>query len=96
MTRAFPVLVVLLVIITGWYLACIPLNAAWTRDQAARAGVEVSFAQVIAASYDQERPVLPAPHQVAAELWNTTVMKAVTSKKSLVYHAWITDRKSVV
>ena len=90
MTRAFPVLVVLLVIITGWYLACIPLNAAWTRDQAARAGVEVSFAQVIAASYDQERPVLPAPHQVAAELWNTTVMKAVTSKKSLVYHAWIT------
>ena len=89
-TRAFPVLVVLLVIITGWYLACIPLNAAWTRDQAARAGVEVSFAQVIAASYDQERPVLPAPHQVAAELWNTTVMKAVTSKKSLVYHAWIT------
>ncbi len=90
MRRLLPILTVLLVILAGWYLACIPLNAAWTRDQAARAGVEVSFAQVIAASYDQERPVLPAPHQVARELWNTTVMKAVTSKKSLVYHAWIT------
>ena len=90
MTRTIPILTVLLVIITGWYLACIPLNAAWTRDQAARAGVEVSFSQVVAASFGQERPVLPAPHQVARELWNTTVMKAVTSKKSLVYHAWIT------
>jgi NitT/TauT family transport system permease protein len=38
----------------------------------------------------QERPVLPAPHQVFAELWDTTVNKAITSKRSLVYHAWIT------
>ena len=90
MSRAVPVLTVLLVILAGWYLACIPLNAAWTRDQAARAESTVSFAQVVAASYDQERPVLPAPHQVARELWNTVAMKAITSKKSLVYHAWIT------
>jgi NitT/TauT family transport system permease protein len=90
MRNVLPILTVLLVILVGWYLACIPLNAAWTRDQAARAEVEVSFAQIAAASFDQERPVLPAPHQVAKELWNTTVMKAVTSKKSLVYHAWIT------
>ena len=34
--------------------------------------------------------MLPAPHQVFAELWDTTVNKAVTSKRSLVYHSWIT------
>jgi NitT/TauT family transport system permease protein len=38
----------------------------------------------------QERPVLPAPHQVVAELWKGVAGQAVTSKRSLVYHAWIT------
>jgi NitT/TauT family transport system permease protein len=38
----------------------------------------------------QERPVLPAPHQVAEEIWETTVEKKITSKRSLVYHGWIT------
>ncbi|MGR3466960.1 MAG: ABC transporter permease, partial [Shimia sp.] len=38
----------------------------------------------------QERPRLPAPHQIAVELWETTVEKRVTSRRSLVFHAWIT------
>jgi NitT/TauT family transport system permease protein len=47
-----------------------------------------SFA--IPATWAQERPRLPAPHQVAVELWDTTVNKKITSKRSLVYHAWVT------
>ncbi|MFQ6550005.1 ABC transporter permease [Aestuariibius sp. 2305UL40-4] len=46
--------------------------------------------QAIPATYAQERPRLPAPHQMAAELWDSTVDKRVTSKRSLVYHGWIT------
>ncbi len=38
----------------------------------------------------QKRPVLPAPHQVVVEIWNTTVLKKITSKRSLVFHGWIT------
>ncbi|MBY6055754.1 ABC transporter permease [Leisingera daeponensis] len=38
----------------------------------------------------QERPRLPAPHQVAVELWETTVEKKITSKRSLIYHAQVT------
>jgi len=40
--------------------------------------------------WSQDRPRLPAPHQVAIELWETTVEKKITSKRSLVFHAWIT------
>lgn len=40
--------------------------------------------------FAQDRPRLPAPHQVFAELWNTTVEKKITSKRSLVFHGWIT------
>jgi NitT/TauT family transport system permease protein len=39
---------------------------------------------------NQDRPVLPTPHQVVAELEKTTLGLPVTSKKSLVYHGWVT------
>ncbi|GHF69499.1 ABC transporter permease [Seohaeicola zhoushanensis] len=47
-----------------------------------------SFA--IPATWAQERPRLPAPDQVVNELWKTTVGMNITSKRSLVYHAWVT------
>lgn len=52
------------------------------------------------AVFNQERPVLPAPHQVGAELWKTTgdmVLRGRTwSKRSLVFHAWITLSATVL
>ena len=47
-----------------------------------------SFA--ISDTWVQDRPRLPAPHQVAVELWNTTVEKKITSKRSLIYHGQVT------
>jgi NitT/TauT family transport system permease protein len=38
----------------------------------------------------QERPVLPAPHQVATGLWDGVAGQKITSKRSLVWHGWIT------
>lgn len=88
--RILPVLTVIAAILIVWHLAVIYLNAPFVRDQAARAGETVSFAQIVPQTFNQERPVLPAPHQIIAELWDTTVDKPITSKRSLVYHAWIT------
>ncbi|MFC3164765.1 ABC transporter permease [Ciceribacter thiooxidans] len=88
--RILPILTVLLVILVVWHLFVVYLNAPFVRDQAARAGETVTFGQVVERTFNQERPVLPAPHQIAVELWDTTVGKAITSKRSLVYHAWIT------
>ena len=85
-----PILTVVAVIIALWYAAAVWMNAQWVYDQAARAGVSVSFGQMVGETMAQERPVLPTPHQVFAELGKSTVGMAVTSKKSLVYHGWIT------
>ena len=41
-------------------------------------------------AYALDRPQLPAPHQVAVELYHTVVGQNVTSRRSLVYHAWVT------
>lgn len=90
MRNSGPVLGVLAVILALWYAGSVWLNAAWTYDQAARAGTEVTFSTLLSDTMAQERPVLPAPHQVAAELWKGLTGYAVTSKKSLVYHGLVT------
>lgn len=88
--KALPILAVVAAIVAIWYVAAVWLNAPFVYDQAERAGETVSFSQVVSRTMMQERPVLPAVHQVAAEMWNTTVGKKITSKRSLIYHSWIT------
>ncbi|MFT3689332.1 ABC transporter permease [Paenirhodobacter sp.] len=90
MTRVLPVLSVVAVIVLVWYAAAVGLNSRWVQDQAARAGTTVPFGQMLRETMVQERPVLPAPHQVVAGLWDGIAGQKVTSKRSLVYHGWVT------
>lgn len=90
MRSILPVLSVLGVIVALWYAACVPMNSAWTIQQLERAGETMTVSEHVADTWSQDRPKLPAPHQVVVELWDTVVMKKITSKKSLVYHGWIT------
>lgn len=87
---------VVLAIVGIWYAFAVLLNLQWERDQAGRAGAEAGLGQMIAATMAQERPVLPAPHQVAAEIWKTTAETKVTSKRSLVFHGWVTLSATLV
>ncbi|HHX90571.1 MAG TPA: ABC transporter permease [Paracoccus sp.] len=77
------------------------MNAQWERDQAARAGAEIGFTELVSRTMAQDRPRLPAPHQVAAEMWQSTWVEEMTgrrgwwktgslSNRSLIYHGWVT------
>ncbi|MCR8548334.1 ABC transporter permease [Salipiger sp. P9] len=90
MRHVLPVLTVVAVIVAIWYAAAVWLNAQWALDMAKRQDREMSASELVLDTWSQEKPKLPAPHQVATELWKTTVEKKVTSKRSLVYHAWVT------
>lgn len=91
MRNFLPILTVVAAIVVLWYGAAVKLNAAWVYDQATRAGTDMpAFSQVVSETMNQDRPVLPTPHQVVAELWKSTLGMAITSKRSLVYHGWIT------
>ncbi len=90
MNRLLPVLTVISAIIVLWYGATVWLNTQWALDQAERAGAEVSLTDIVRDTLNQERPVLPAPHQVAAGLWDGVAGHKITSKRSLVYHGWVT------
>ena len=87
---ALPILTVLLAIVAIWYLAAVWMNATWVRDQAARADAVLSSGEVIRQTLTLDRPVLPAPHQVAAGLWEGVAGQSVTSRRSLVWHGWVT------
>lgn len=88
--KVLPIGTVVLAIVLIWYLFTFILNAPFERDQAQRAGVEISTSELISKTMAQKRPILPAPHQVAVEIWETTVEKKITSKRSLIYHTWVT------
>src|SRR5882724_11923310 len=88
--RGLPLVVVLLIIGVLWYVAAIGLNAQRVRDQLDRSGQPWTTADLIAGAWSMERPVLPTPDQVVAEFWKTTVGTPITSKRNLLYHAWIT------
>ncbi len=85
---AVPVLTVCLVLLVVWYLACIPLNAvvAETKIKAAGGGLFATLHE----SWNHTRPVIPAPHQIVTELWNTVFTIAPWKVKSLLYHCWVT------
>ena len=53
-------------------------------------GLALRNPSLLGLTYVQDRPRLPSPHQIAVEMWDTIVLKNVTSKRSLVYHGWVT------
>jgi NitT/TauT family transport system permease protein len=84
----WPVTVVCLALLVIWYIAAIPMNAIIAQPKIDVAGG--GFLNTLNVSLNLERPILPAPHQLAKEIWNTTVLVSPSSVKSLLWHCWIT------
>ena len=65
-------------------------------DKYNKQGISWNISKLAIDTMSQERPKLPAPHQIVEELWKTTVEKNITSKRSLVYHSSITLSSTLV
>lgn len=91
MRSAFiPILTVVAAIILIWYIGAVALNTQFQQGLDKRAEITPTTIEFINSTLNQERPVLPSPHQVAENLWDTIFNQKITSKRSLVYHAGIT------
>jgi len=88
--KMLPVVTVIAVILVFWYLLAIALNWSQVEAKLSAGGTPPAVSDVVAGTWAMDRPVLPAPHQVIAEFWRTTAAISPSSKRSLVYHAWIT------
>lgn len=91
MRSVVPVVTILIVIVLFWYGMSMLMNAPWQATLNTRAGTVGldmwSFAQQ---TWAQDKPVLPAPHQVFTEIWNATIGTDIGSRRSLAFHSWIT------
>jgi NitT/TauT family transport system permease protein len=88
--RFVPVLTILAGIVVAWYVFAVVLNAPFQRDLNRRAGVTVTTTELVVQTLSQPKPTLPAPHQVAVNFYENTLLRKVTSSRSLVYHSWVT------
>jgi NitT/TauT family transport system permease protein len=89
--NAPPMLAVLLALLVLWYAGTVWLNSPIVIDRYAREGnAGWSLRELVDDTMAMDRPVLPAPHQVLAELDRTVLEVAPSSRRSLVYHGWVT------
>jgi len=97
MKSALPITTVVLAILAAWYVAAALMNADLQRDLFANSGkAHYSTRELVEGSLNMERPRLPAPHQVAAELYQLVFATPPTSKRSLVYHGVITLEETLI
>lgn len=89
--KVVPILIVLLVIVLFWYVMAVVMNAPWQNTLNGRANLtDVPLIEFAQQTWAQDKPILPAPHQVFSEIWNATIGTDIASRRSLAYHAGIT------
>ena len=95
-TKAAPVMVIALALVTLWYVAAILVNVSGVRDRFDREETAYTTAELVLATWNAERPVLPAPHQIVQELLNSVLSYPPSSNRSLLYHGWVTMSATIV
>ena len=94
--KILPILTILFLLTVVWYFFTIYLNSAMQIDKYDKQGISWNISKLVLDTMSQERPKLPAPHQIAEEIWKTTVEKKISSKSSLIYHSSITLSSTIV
>ncbi len=98
-----PVLVIVAAIIALWYAALIPMNKVVADPFIAQ--TDGSFSEQLRVSGSLERPVLPSPHQVIAELNKSVLGTPLTrevegalqlNNRNLLFHVWTTLSSTVL
>jgi NitT/TauT family transport system permease protein len=88
--RSWPVAATVAVLLVLWYAAAVWLNAPQVVERLDGIGNPWGARDLVAATWAMERPVLPAPHQIAQDFWSSIADNEVDSPRSLIFHAGVT------
>ena len=81
-----PVAAMLLGALVLWYLGAIWMNAAGAIERVLPSDAPWTWQQLVAATMDMQRPVVPTPHQVAFDFWSSLVDWPLDSPRNLLFH----------
>ncbi|MCB9948120.1 MAG: ABC transporter permease [Rhodospirillaceae bacterium] len=94
--NTLPILAVLAAVAVAWFAGAIYLNAPRTIEAFERQDLDWTFTDLVGATWSMDRPVLPTPIQVLRDLWDNTAGQSITSRRSLIFHGWVTMSSTLV
>jgi NitT/TauT family transport system permease protein len=94
--RAGPVLAVLAIVLLLWYALAVWLNAPQVIERTLSAQPGWGATDLIRLTLTMDRPVLPAPHQIALDLFDSIFGWPVDSPRNLLYHAAVTSSATLL
>lgn len=95
MRQGLPVAVILLALLLAWYLGAWALNASGAIERVLPQDGAWRWPELLAATMQMQRPVLPAPHQVAFDLWSSLVDWPLDSPRNLLFHVAVTAESTL-
>ena len=93
--QGLPVLVILLAVLLVWYLGAWLLNAPGAIERVLPQDGAWRWQDLLAATMEMQRPVLPAPHQVLQDFWSTLVDWPLDSPRNLLFHVAVTAESTL-
>ena len=88
--RYGPILTMVLALIAVWYVAAVAMNWHLVKDGFEREETPYTVSDILAGTMDAERPLLPAPHQIAENFFDSIFGYPPLAPRSLVYHSLVT------
>ena len=88
--RYAPILTTVLALVVVWYVAAVAMNWTMVRDGFEREETPYTITDVLAGTMDAERPLLPAPHQIASAFFDSVFGYPPLAPRSLVFHSLVT------
>ena len=93
--HVLPVATVVALILLLWYALAVWLNAPQVIDRLGGPEGAWTSRELVRGTWSMDRPVLPAPHQIAQDLYQSVFATPLDSKRSLVFHAGVTVSATV-
>jgi NitT/TauT family transport system permease protein len=96
---ALPVAAVLLAVLLAWYAGAVGLNRAGAVERVlpnSHPDGHWTTLELVGATWAMERPVLPAPHQVLADLTSSLVDWPLDSPRNLLFHVAVTAQSTLI
>jgi NitT/TauT family transport system permease protein len=91
-----PVVTIVVGIFVLWYGMAVWLNAPQVIERLGGRDAAWTAGELVSGTWSMGRPVLPAPHQIALDLYESVFNTRIDSKRSLVYHAGVTISATVL
>ena len=95
-SQSTPDVVILAAVVLVWYGMAWWLNAPGAIERVLEAKGPWNWQDLFSATMAMERPLIPAPHQVALDLWSSVTGWPLTSPRNLLFHAAVTAQSTMV